>query len=185
MEGPAGDPREELIGDLFGRLVEDGRTYAEAELALLKAIAEYRAQRAGRALPALAAGAVLLVSRYHSAGDRSGYRPFAIPSPFLAGLLVAAALAAGGWFLIDRGLTGMKGLGRDKAEQEAIDKGLAAMKLAEVAEAKRAALRAKDRFSTALWPRHSTASAPAILPRRPGMGSRTRARTWPKAPCRR
>jgi hypothetical protein len=44
-------------------------------------------------------------------------------SPFLAGLLVAAALAAGGWFLINRGLIGMKGLGRDKAEQQAIDKG--------------------------------------------------------------
>ena len=34
MDAPAGDPREESIGDLFGRLVEDGRAYAEAELGL-------------------------------------------------------------------------------------------------------------------------------------------------------
>jgi Ni/Fe-hydrogenase subunit HybB-like protein len=123
LEGPAGDPREESIGDLFGRLVEDGRAYAEAELALIKAIAEYRAQRAGRALAALAAGAVLLVSAVTALviGLVTGLSQYM--SPFLAGLLAAAALAAGGWFLIDRGLTGMKGLGRDKAEQQAIDKG--------------------------------------------------------------
>ena len=48
-------PQDESIGDLFGRLVEDGRGYAEAELELYRAIAEYRALRARRALVALAA----------------------------------------------------------------------------------------------------------------------------------
>lgn len=124
MDGPADDPREESIGELFGRLVEDGRAYAEAELALAKAIAHYRAQRAGRALAALGAGAVLLLSAVTALviGLVLGLSRYI--SPFLAGLLVAAVLAGGGWLLISRGLRGMKGLGRDKAEQQAIDEGM-------------------------------------------------------------
>ena len=40
------DPHEESIGDLFGRLIEDGRTYARAEIDLYKEIARHRAGRA-------------------------------------------------------------------------------------------------------------------------------------------
>jgi len=123
LEGPAGDPREESIGDLFGRLVEDGRTYAEAELALLRAIAEYRALRARRALVALAAGWFLLVSSMTALmiGAVTGLSQHM--SPFLSGLLVSVPMAAGGYALVSYGWTGIKGLGRDKAEQQAIDKG--------------------------------------------------------------
>ena len=123
MDGPAGEPREESIGDLFGRLVEDGRSYAEAELALVKAIATYRAQRAGSALAALGAAAVLLLSAVTALviGLVLGLSQYM--SPFLAGLLVAAVLAGGGWLLINRGLAGIKGLGRDENERQAIDKG--------------------------------------------------------------
>jgi hypothetical protein len=124
LDGPAGDPREESIGELFGRLVEDGRAYAEAELALAKAIAQYRAQRAGRALAALGAGAVLLLSAVTALAIGLVLGLSRYMSPFLAGLLVAAVLAGGGWLLISRGLAGMKGLGRDKAEQQAIDEGM-------------------------------------------------------------
>lgn len=123
MDGPAGDPREESIGELFGRLVEDGRAYAEAELALVRAIAEYRAQRAGRALAALGAGAVLLLSAVTALAIGLVLGLSLYMSPFLAGLIVAALLAGGGWVLVARGLAGMKGLGRDKAEQQAIDEG--------------------------------------------------------------
>ena len=123
MDGPAGDPREESIGDLFGRLVEDGRSYAEAELALIKAIAEYRALRARRALVALAAGWFLLVSSMTALviGAVTGLSQHL--NPFLSGLLVGVPMAAGGYFLVSYGWRGIKGLGRDKAEQEAIDKG--------------------------------------------------------------
>ena len=123
MDEPAGDPREESIGDLFGRLVEDGRAYAEAELSLVKAIAEYRALRARRALVALAAGWFLLVSSMTALviGAVTGLSQYV--SPFLAGLLVGVPMAAGGYFLVSYGWTGIKGLGRDKAEQQAIDKG--------------------------------------------------------------
>jgi hypothetical protein len=123
LDGPAGEPREESIGDLFGRLVEDGRTYAEAELALLRAVAEYRALRARRALVALAAGWFLLVSSMTALviGAVTGLSQHM--SPFLSGLLVGVPMAAGGYALVSFGWTGIKGLGRDKAEQQAIDKG--------------------------------------------------------------
>jgi hypothetical protein len=123
LDGPADDPREETIGDLFGRLVEDGRTYAEAELALIRAIAEYRALRARRALVALAAGWFLLVSSMTALviGAVTGLSQHM--SPFLSGLLVGVPMAAGGYALVRYGWAGIKGLGRDKAEQQAIDKG--------------------------------------------------------------
>ena len=123
MDEPAGDPREESIGDLFGRLVEDGRTYAEAELALIKAIAEYRALRARRALVALAAGWFLLVSSMTALmiGAVTGLSQYL--SPFLSGLLVGVPMAAGGYALVSYGWRGIKGLGRDKAEQQAIEEG--------------------------------------------------------------
>lgn len=123
MEEPAGDPREESIGDLFGRLIEDGRTYAEAELALIKAIAEYRALRARRALVALAGGWFLLVSSMTALmiGAVTGLSQHM--SPFLSGLVVGVPMAAGGYILVSYGWRGIKGLGRDEAEQQAIDKG--------------------------------------------------------------
>ena len=62
MDGPAGDPREESIGDLFGRLIDDGKSYAKAEIDLYRQIALHRAARARAGLIALAAGAVLLFS---------------------------------------------------------------------------------------------------------------------------
>ena len=123
MDGPAGDPSEESIGGLIGRLVEDGRAYAEAELELVRTIAEYRALRARRALVALAAGWFLLVSSMTAfvIGAVTGLSQHM--SPFLSGLAVGVPMAAGGYFLVSYGWTGIKGLGRDKAEADAIARG--------------------------------------------------------------
>ena len=122
MDGPAGDPREESIGALFGRLVEDGRAYAEAELELVKAIARHRAVRARRALVALAAGALLLLSAMIALVTGAVDALSLYLGPLLAGLLVAAVLAGGGYFLLSSGAAGMSGLGRDAEEQDALDK---------------------------------------------------------------
>jgi putative superfamily III holin-X len=123
LDGPAADPREDSIGDLVGRLVEDGRAYAEAELRLIKAIAEYRAQRAGRALGLLAAGALLALSAATALVFGAVLGLSLYIHPFLAGLIVAAVLAGGGYALAMAGLKGMKSLGRDPAEQAALDRG--------------------------------------------------------------
>ena len=62
MDAPDAEPRDESIGDLFGRLVDDGRAYAEAEIDLYAAIARHRGIRARRALVALAGGWFFLVT---------------------------------------------------------------------------------------------------------------------------
>ena len=123
MDGPAGEPREETIGALIGRLVEDGRSYAEAELELYKAIAAYRGIRARRALVSLAAGWFLLVSSMTAlmVGLVLGLSQHL--NPFLAGLLVAVPVAGAGYGLVSYGWQGVKGLGQDKGEREAIERG--------------------------------------------------------------
>ncbi len=126
MDAPAEDPRDESIGDLLGRLVDDGRTYAEAELALIKAIAQYRAQRARRALVSLAIGWFLLVTSTTAVVMGAVLSLAQRLDPFWAGLIVGIPLAAGGYALVSYGWAGVKGLTRDTAEQQAIDEGGAA-----------------------------------------------------------
>jgi len=123
LDGPAEDRHEESIGDLFGRLVEDGRGYAEAEFNLYKAIAAHRGLRARRALVALAAGWFLLVTSTTAVviGTVISLAHYIGPMP--AGLAVGVPLAAGGYFLIHYGWTGIKGLTRDTGEREAIERG--------------------------------------------------------------
>lgn len=123
MDAPAGEPRDESIGALIARLVEDGKSYAEAEFEVLKEIAAHRAVRARRALVALAAGWFLLVAAMTALmiGMVTGLAQHM--SPFLAGLTVGVPLAAAGYFLVSFGWAGVKGLGRDKAEADAVARG--------------------------------------------------------------
>lgn len=123
MDGPGADPRDESIGDLLGRLVDDGRSYAEAEFELIRAIAQYRAQRARRALVSLAVGWFLLVTSTTAVVMGAVLSLAQRLDAFWAGLIVGVPLAAGGYALVSFGWAGVKGLTRDRAEQEAIDKG--------------------------------------------------------------
>lgn len=123
MDAPAGEPREESIGALIARLVEDGKSYAEAEFEVLREIAAHRAVRARRALVALAAGWFLLVAAMTALMIGMVIGLAQHMSPFLAGLAVALPVAAGGYGLVSFGWAGVKGLGRDKAEADAIARG--------------------------------------------------------------
>lgn len=126
MDGGS-DPRpatgEESIGDLVGRLVEDGRTFAEAEIALYRAIAEYRAIRARRALVALAIGWFLLFAAMTALVITALVSLAQAIGPLLAGVVVGLPLAVGGYALARHGWAGVKGLGRDATEQAAIERG--------------------------------------------------------------
>jgi hypothetical protein len=125
LDAPGEDPRQESIGDLVGRLIEDGRSYAEAELELVKAIAEYRALRARRALVSLAVGWFLLVTSTTAVVIGAVMSLAQHLDAFWAGLIVGVPLAAGGYALVSYGWAGVKGLTRDKPEQEALDRGAA------------------------------------------------------------
>lgn len=122
MDEPAGDARDESIGDLLGRLVDDGRDYAQAELNLYKAIAKHRAVRARRALVSLAAGWFLLVTSTTAIVIGTVISLAQYIGPMLAGLAVGIPLAAGGYFLVHWGWAGVKGLARDKGECEALER---------------------------------------------------------------
>jgi len=109
LDGPAAPPEDESIGDLFGRLIEDGRSYAEAEVELYAAIARYRAKRARRAPVSLILGSFLSLA--------------ALIGPLWAGLAIAVPLGGVGYVLASIGWTGVKGLGRDQGEREALERG--------------------------------------------------------------
>ena len=123
MDGAGPNPDEESIGDLVGRLIEDGRDYAKAELDHYRAIAAHRAGRARTAAillgtgaylglligVALAMGAVLSLSR--------------LMDPALAGLVVAVVFAIPAALLIRAGAKGMAALRGDEDEKKAIRRG--------------------------------------------------------------
>jgi hypothetical protein len=123
LDGPTGDPREETIGDLVGRVIEDGRAYAEAEVELYKAIALHRGVRARKALVALAIGWFLLFAAMTALVIAAMVSLTQAVGLLLAGVLVGVPLAAVGYLLARIGWSGIKGLGRDEAEREAIARG--------------------------------------------------------------
>ena len=123
MDAPAQDPRDESIGDLFGRLIEDGRTYARAEIDLLKEIARHRAGRARTGLILLVAGGVLLFSSLIALVLGLVLGLAALTGPLLAGVIIAAALAGIGYLLIRFGLAGVRALGGEEDERQAIARG--------------------------------------------------------------
>jgi hypothetical protein len=123
LDSPPGDPREESIGDLIGRLVEDGRVYARAEVDLLKQIARHRAGRARNGLILLGAGAVLLLSSLTALILGLVLGLAALTGPVLAGLIIATLLAGGGYLLIRFGVGGLRALGGEEDEREALKRG--------------------------------------------------------------
>lgn len=123
MELPGQDPREESIGDLFGRLIEDGRAYARAEVDLLKEIARHRAGRARAGLILLAGGGLLLIGAYLALLLGLVHGLATLIGPLGAGLAVAAVLAGSGYLLIRYGLAGLRALAGDEEEAEAVRRG--------------------------------------------------------------
>jgi Putative Actinobacterial Holin-X, holin superfamily III len=123
LDAPAHDPREESIGDLVGRLIEDGRSYARAEVDLLKRIARHRANRARNGLILLAAGAILLFSSLTALILGLVLGLATLIGPLLAGIAVALLLAGIGYGLVRYGLAGLKALGGDEEEEQAVKRG--------------------------------------------------------------
>ena len=123
MDAPVRDPREESVGDLIGRLIEDGRTYARAEIDLLKEIARHRAERARTGLILLVGGGVLLLSSLTALILGSVLGLATLIGPLLAGIAIAAILAGGGYLLVRVGLKGLRALSGDEEERQAVARG--------------------------------------------------------------
>ena len=123
MDAPAHDPREDSIGDLVGRLIEDGRAYARAEVDLLRQIARHRASRARTGLILVGAGALLGLTALTALVLGLVLGLATLVGPLLAGLIVAAALAGTGFLLVRFGVAGLRALGGDEEERSAIARG--------------------------------------------------------------
>ena len=119
----AGEPRDESIGELLGRLADDGRAYEKPELGVYRAIAARRAARARSGLIALAIGAVLLISSITALLLGLVLWLATLIGPLLAGLAVTAVLVLVGFILVRIGVSELKALGGDEAEREALSRG--------------------------------------------------------------
>ena len=114
------DGNEASIGDLFGRLADDGRAFVKAEADLYKAIALRRAGKAQNGLIAMAlalmlaeaAVVVLLVGIALALARQIG--------PLLAGIVTAVAALLVAYLLVRFGMERMKALGGDAEEKAAL-----------------------------------------------------------------
>jgi hypothetical protein len=123
LDAPAGDPRDDSIGDLFARMIDDGRAYAKAEVGVYREIVRHRAGKAKAGLIALVAGVVLLLSSLTALLLGLVLGLATLIGPLLAGLAVAAVLAGIGYFLVRQGLAGLGALGGDEEERAALKRG--------------------------------------------------------------
>ena len=123
MESPAGNKDESSLGDLFGRLAEDGRAYAKAEAGLYKAIALRRAGKAksgaiALVVAALLANAALITLLIGIALELSIH-----VGRFLGALITALGAGLVAFLLIRFGAQRMKALSGDEEERKALEAG--------------------------------------------------------------
>ena len=113
------------IGDLVGRLVEDGKAFARAEVNLAKAIARHRAEKAKSGGILLGAGIALLLAGFIGlmVGLVMGLAP--IIGPVLAGLAIFVVTGILGFLLIRAGAKKLAVLGSgSEEEREAMSDGV-------------------------------------------------------------
>jgi hypothetical protein len=116
-------PHERSIGELFGQLSDDARSYAAAEAKLYQAIARRRVGRARNgaialvvaALLANAALGVLLLGLMFELALHVG--------PALAGLIVTLVVLGIAFFLVRYGAAKLGALGGDAEERAALQAG--------------------------------------------------------------
>lgn len=120
LASPARDPRDESIGELVRRLIEDGRAYARAELDLVKRIARHRANRAKSGAVLLGVGVTLLLCSLTALVLALVLGLATLIGPFAAGIAVFLVLAIAGGLLARTGARGLAALGGDEEEKAAL-----------------------------------------------------------------
>jgi hypothetical protein len=114
------DPRDESIGALVKRLIEDGRAYARAELDLVKRIAKHRAAKAKSGAMLLGIGIVLLMLAQTALVLALVLGLATLIGPFGAGMVVFVVLGLVGGLLARAGAKGLAALGGDEEEKAAL-----------------------------------------------------------------
>lgn len=120
LASPSHDPRDQSIGELASRLMEDGRAYARAELDLVKRIASHRAAKAKSGAILLGIGVVLLLCSLTALVLALVLGLATLIGPFGAGMVVFLVLAVAGGLLARSGAKGLAALGGDEEEKKAL-----------------------------------------------------------------
>jgi hypothetical protein len=120
MDAPAGRPEESSIGELFGRLAEDGRGFVEAEIGLYKAVAVRRAGLARNGAIALVVALFLVNAALVALLVGFGLQLAAWVGPALGGLIVFVVAAGIGFALVRYGAGKLGALGGDAEERAAL-----------------------------------------------------------------
>ena len=120
MDMQASRPEEPSIGDLFGRLADDGKAYVRAEADLYTAIALHRLGAARNGAIALAAAVLLLNAALITLVMCLALGLAPVLGPALAGLIVFAAVAIISLFLVRFGAARLKALGGDEEERKVL-----------------------------------------------------------------
>ena len=123
MDAPVRNPQEDSIADLVGRLLDEGREVARAEVNLYKQIALRRSAMAKTGLVMLVAAGVLGWFAGLALTFGLVLALATLIGPLAAGLALALVMAVAAWFLLQKGLAGMKALSGDEEERSALQRG--------------------------------------------------------------
>lgn len=120
LASQANDPREESIGSLVTRLVDDGKAYVRAEVAMVKQVARHRAARAKAGIGLLGIGIVCLLCALQALVLALVLGLASWIGPFGAGMIVFALFALIGLLAVRAGAKGLAALGGDDEEKAAL-----------------------------------------------------------------
>ena len=123
MDAPVAHGTDSSIGELFGRLTNDGKAFVQAEIGLYKAIATRRAAKAGSGAAALVAALFLLNAALITLIVCLALELALHVGPAFAGLIVFAVIGLVSFFLVRFGLGKMKALSGDEEENAALTLG--------------------------------------------------------------
>jgi hypothetical protein len=123
LDAPVGKPSESSLGELFGRLADDGRAYLRAETELYKAIAARRAGKARNGAIALAAALFLLNAGLIVLLVGLSLELALAIGPALAGIAVFVVVAVIAFLLVRYGGNKLKALSGDAEERAALSAG--------------------------------------------------------------
>ncbi|HEX9931969.1 MAG TPA: phage holin family protein [Allosphingosinicella sp.] len=123
MDAPLRNPQEDSIADLVGRLIDEGRDVARSEVNLYKQIALRRSAKAKSGLVQLVAAGILAWFAGLALTFGLVLALATLIGPLAAGFALAALMGAAAFFLLRKGLAGMKALSGDEEERQALERG--------------------------------------------------------------
>lgn len=126
MDAPVRNPQEDSIADLVGRLLDEGREVARAEVNLYRQIALRRSARAKSGLVMLVAAGILGWFAGLALTFGLVLALATLIGPLAAGLALALVMGVAAYLLLRKGLEGMKALSGDEEERMALQRGGAA-----------------------------------------------------------